>query len=334
MANLSLGPFSVDAEIVDFGVRVSVKLDFKVLEYEWDANLSANDPEISFSTGDVAKFSGGITVGINDATGEIYARAKVCFPVYDPPFSIDTECEGFDASLKILPTGALCMLAQGVTKAGLSFFNDSFAGNMPSCQDIATVRQHLTPELRDAMVSFKDITAGGQSLMDVMGSALNAVDRSVLPAVSTVTADDLAQVITGVVTNPEVNTIYPGLAEKFGLKPPAESKAARPGDALAVVKEIAADIAVTIVLEFGVASAIGAVVAAIVAVVGAGSIIVGTVSLGPAIIAGLALFLALLLLIGIVLIPLLAIVAAIALILIEVFTEIEEAELRQSLLAS
>ncbi len=331
MAHISVGPFTVDADILDFGVQVRVKLDFKVLDFSWDAKLSANDPEISFSTGDHAKFSGSITVGIDDATGNLYARARVCHPVYDPPFDIGQECEGFDVSIKVLPAGGLCMLAQGVTKTGLSWFNENYANNVPSCSDIAAFRKYASPEILSALVSLKDVKSGGSSLVDIMAQSLNGNGRDVLDQMTRVPVADLEKVLSGVVTNAKVNSFYPGLAAKFGLTA-EEMVGDKPdiaGDPLAFVEELGIEIAGTVGLEVALAGAVAAVVGAIVSVCAATTI---AAPLSVAILVGLVIFLAILLVLGIVLIPLLALIGAVVLGLIE-FKIIEGAEQRQSLLA-
>ncbi len=334
MTKVSLGPFSVEADIRDFGVHIRVKLDFKVLDFDWEGTISATNPSIEFSTGSVAKFSGKISIGIDDTTGELRATGRICVPVYDPPFSIGEECESFGTGIKVLPAGGLCMLAQGVTKEGLSWFGQNYPDNVPTCQDIATFRKHASPELINALISFKDISANGQTMTAAICTALNGLGTGMLNQVRSLPPEKIEQVLSGVVTNPQVNEIYPGIAGKFGLTAEKGDVDEVPGDAQSVIIEIAEEIGVAIGLELAVATAVGAVVGAIVAVVGVtGGIVVGGVALTPFIVVALVIFLAVLLLAGIVLIPLIALVIAVALVLVEIFATMEGAVPRQSLLA-
>jgi hypothetical protein len=334
MADLSVGPFKVEAELVDLGVRVKASIDFKVLRKDWEVVLSAHSPRVSFSTGTVADFEASLDIAIDDTTGRLTASAKLCVPVYHPPFSVRKECTGASGGITVLPAGALCLLAQGIGKAGLRYLDAHFAGRMPSCEDLRRFRAHATPAFIDSVKQLSKLSAHGQTLPAAVLGELGHLPAATLHALNGLGQDRWARIIEAVVSDPRVAAIYPGIREKFGpalggealeTLPPRQNRvggaALEGADAGSVILAAVGGLAVVAGLAAAVISAIAVVIGAIVAVVAAPAI---TGLVAYILVAILVIGLGSLLLIGITAVPLAAILGLIGT-LIMVFSEAPEA---------
>lgn len=326
MADLSVGPFKIEADLADRGVRVKVSIDFKVLRKDWEVVLSAHSPRVSFSTGDIADFEASIDIAIDDASGRLTASARLCVPVYHPPFSMRKECTGASGGIPLLPAGALCLLEQGVGKAGLQYLDAHFAGRMPSCQDLRLFRAHASRAFIDSVKQLDKLAAHGHSLPAAVLGEIGGLPASTLHVLNGLGQERWTRIMEAVIEDPRVQEIYPGIRGKFGPALPGEPLERLPprqnrlGDALPeganigkILLAVVGGLAVVAGLAVAVIAAIAAVIGAIVAVVAATAL---TGGVATALVVTLVLGLLVLVLIGIGVVPLMAIVGLVGIILV------------------
>jgi hypothetical protein len=342
MADLSVGPFKIEAELADLGVRVKASIDFKVLRKDWEVVLSAHSPHVSFSTGSVADFEASLDIAIDDTTGRLTASARLCVPVYHPPFSVRKECTGASGGITVLPAGALCLLAQGIGKAGLQYLDAHFAKRMPSCEDLRRFRAHASPAFIDSVKQLSRIAAHGQTLPAAVLGELGHLPAATVHVLNGLGQDRWAQIIQAVVSDPRVGEIYPGIRAKFGpdlpgekleTLPPRQNRAGAAAlegvSAGTVILSIVGGLAVAAGLSVATVAAIAAVVGAIVAVV-ASTAVTGGVAF--VLVAILVIGLCLLLAIGIMVIPVLAILGLIGALMVNLTEAPEQAAPEHALL--
>ncbi len=285
MVDISVGPVDLEAELVDGGLKIKVELDFKVLEYSWEAVLSVSNPSISFDTGSVADFSASVSVGIDSYTGELGVEVKVCHPVYDFPFGVHQECESFGKHVNVLPPGVFCLLEYGITKAGIEWLLKNHPTDKPSCSDMKKILDAVGNDFWEANEVLRSISSQGLNLVEATGNAIAERSPSEINGLRTLSPQKWEEVLHAVVINPQINEIYPGIAEKFSLSVDNKSHKAVDGDA----KDVIVMIAEALGVEVGLIVAVAAVIGVIVGVVAAAGTIGTALTVGIVVVLALGL---------------------------------------------
>lgn len=166
----SIGPFELEAEINDGGITVAAGIDWHGIKAHEELHLSLSHPKASFNTPNIANFSAGLTIELDEASGDLTLTLKECNPDPSITHPLRQHCSQTSKPWHIMPKDGLCLMTSGLTSAGLDFLQQKNCSI--SCSQLQQMRPYMTTE---AQKGLKAIGPAGQgkliSALETAGQA-------------------------------------------------------------------------------------------------------------------------------------------------------------------
>lgn len=207
-----VGIFSVHLSKEDKTYKLKVRLGFKALSHEWEAKLDLLNPSVTLNFSDSKLLGASITLGIIDATGRFFAKAK-----WSTLFWSDSA----EVNLSILAPFQFGLEAVGVVTEGIKKYANEIAKFKVNHQVVTGFNNAINDEASRVGVNPEDVfnlMKDQPEMAKAILSNFTNASQTELEEIGSLSVEDFELGLAAVVHDERIQHLYPGIDKKFEFR--------------------------------------------------------------------------------------------------------------------